>query len=417
MNALISRIVSKLVRFGRLRVELPGGFACDFGDGTGPQIAVRFADRSAIWQLLRDPELKLGELYMDGRLQVTQGDLYDLLALGTANLWKGGELTWIKATEKIRNRLTRWRTRNDRPRARKNVASHYDLDHRLYDLFLDADRQYSCAYFEHPTQSLDEAQLAKKRHIAAKLLIDERHRVLDIGCGFGGMGLYLARHTGAKVTGVTLSEEQLAIAAKRAGEAGLAARADFRLTDYRDVEGPFERIVSVGMFEHVGLTHFDEFFAHVSRLLTDDGVMLLHAIGRSRGLSYTNPWIEKYIFPGGYIPAVSEVLASIEKFGLFVTDVEILRLHYADTLKAWRERFNAHRDEARALYDERFCRMWDFYLAGAEASFRIAGNMVFQIQIAKRQDVAPRTREYIAAREEALRRVDSAPSSPRRQTA
>jgi cyclopropane-fatty-acyl-phospholipid synthase len=417
MNALISRIISKLIRFGRLRVEFPGGVARDFGDGTGPQVAVRFADHSAIWQLLRDPELKLGELYMDGRLQVTRGDVYDLLALGTANLWKGGELTWIKAIEKIRDRLTRWRTRNDRPRARKNVASHYDLDHRLYDLFLDADRQYSCAYFEHPGQSLDEAQLAKKRHIAAKLVIDERHRVLDIGCGFGGMGLYLARHAGAKVTGVTLSEEQLAIATKRAGEAGLAARADFRLTDYRDVKGPFERIVSVGMFEHVGLAHFDEFFAHVSRLLTDDGVMLLHAIGRSWGLSYTNPWIEKYIFPGGYIPAVSEVLASIEKFGLFVTDVEILRLHYADTLKAWRERFNARRDEARALYDERFCRMWDFYLAGSEAAFRIAGNMVFQIQIAKRQDVVPRTRDYIAAREEALRRVDSLSPSPLRQTA
>jgi cyclopropane-fatty-acyl-phospholipid synthase len=417
MNALISRIISKIVRFGRLRVELPGGVARDFGDGTGPQIAVRFADRTAIWQLLSDPELKLGELYMDGRLLVTQGDLYDLLALGAANLWKGGGPAWIYAIEKIRDRLTRWRTRNDRRRARKNVASHYDLDHRLYDLFLDADRQYSCAYFEHPGQSLDEAQLAKKRHIAAKLLVEERHRVLDIGCGFGGMGLYLARHTGAQVTGVTLSKEQLAIAVKRAGEAGLAARADFRLTDYRDVEGPFDRIVSVGMFEHVGLARFDEFFGHVSRLLADDGVMLLHAIGRSWGLRYTNPWIEKYIFPGGYIPSVPEVLASIEKFGLFVTDIEILRLHYADTLKAWRERFNARRDEARALYDERFCRMWDFYLAGSEASFRIAGNMVFQIQIAKRQDVVPRTRDYIAAGEEALRRVDSPSPSSRRQTA
>ncbi len=417
MNAFIWQVIAKLVRVGRLRVELPGGAARDFGDGTGAQVTVRFADRAAIWQLLRDPELKLGELYMDGRLLVTQGDLYDLLALGAANLWKGGVPPWIKVVENIRDRLTHWKTRNDRPRARKNVASHYDLDHRLYDLFLDPDRQYSCAYFEHPGQSLDDAQLAKKRHIAAKLLADERHSVLDIGCGFGGMGLYLAQHAGARVTGVTLSEEQHGVARQRASEAGLAGRADFRLTDYRDVEGPFDRIVSVGMFEHVGLAHFDEYFAHVRRLLADDGVMVLHAIGRSWGLSYTNPWIEKYIFPGGYIPAVSEVLASIEKFGLFVTDVEILRLHYADTLKAWRERFNARRDEARALYDERFCRMWDFYLAGSEASFRIAGNMVFQIQIAKRQDVVPRTRDYIAAREDALRRIDSPAPTTRRQTA
>ena len=264
-----------------------------------------------------------------------------------------------------------------------------------------------------PDQTLEEAQLAKKRHIAAKLLVDERHRVLDIGCGFGGMGLYLARQTGARVAGVTLSAGAARDRAERARRRpGWPSRADFRLQDYRDVEGPFDRIVSVGMFEHVGLARFDEYFSHVSRLLTDDGVMLLHAIGRSTGPGYTNPWVAKYIFPGGYIPAVSEVLAPIEQHGLFVTDIEILRLHYADTLKAWRERFNARRDEARALYDERFCRMWDFYLAGSEASFRVAGNMVFQIQIAKRQDVVPRTRDYIAAREEALR----APRDRRRRS-
>ncbi len=417
MSALISRIISRLVRFGQLRVEFFDGAVRHFGDGSGPPIAIRFADRSSVWELLRDPELKLGELYMDGRLLVTQGDLYDLLAIGSANLWKSEGLAWIKVMEKARDRIRGLKSRNDKLRARKNVASHYDLDHRLYDLFLDADRQYSCAYFEHPAQTLDDAQLAKKRHIAAKLLVGERHRVLDIGCGFGGMGLYLARHTSASVSGVTLSEEQHAIAQKRAQETGLAERADFRLRDYRDVEGPFERIVSVGMFEHVGLARFDEFFSNVSRLLTDDGVMVLHAIGRSTGPGYTNPWVEKYIFPGGYIPAVSEVLQSIEKFGLFVTDIEMLRLHYADTLKAWRERFNARRDEARALYDERFCRMWDFYLAGAEASFRIAGNMVFQIQIAKRQDVVPRTREYVGVREEALRRLDSPSAASRRQTA
>jgi cyclopropane-fatty-acyl-phospholipid synthase len=417
MSALISRIIRELVRVGRLKVELADGSVGHYGDGTGPQVSVRFNDKAAIWRLLRDPELELGELYMDGRLEVTQGDLYDLLAVGASNLWKSNSLAWVKALEKLRSRLLFWEGRNDRNRARKNVESHYDLDHRLYDLFLDADRQYSCAYFEHPGQSLEEAQLAKKRHIAAKMLVDERHRVLDIGCGWGGMGLYLAQQTGASVVGVTLSQEQHAIASARAAEAGMEARADFRLTDYRDVKGPFERIVSVGMFEHVGRAHFDEYFAHVSRLLTDDGVMLLHAIGRSFGHAYTNPWIAKHIFPGGYIPAVSEVLEAVERHGLYVTDIEILRLHYADTLKAWRERFNARRDEARALYDERFCRMWDFYLAGSEAAFRIGGNMVFQIQITKRQDVAPRTRDYISAREEALRRRESPAAIPQRLTA
>ncbi len=417
MSALISQIVSKLVRVGCLRVEFADGRVERYGDGSGPEIGVRFADRRAVWDLMRDPELTFGELYMNGRLELTKGDLYDLMALGAANLPKTENVAWLKLLGKWRERFNFWRQRNDRLRARINIKSHYDLDHRLYDLFLDADRQYSCAYFEHPDQTLDEAQLAKKRHIAAKMLVDERHRVLDIGCGFGGMGLYLARQAGARVVGVTLSEEQHAIAQGRAQEAGLAARADFRLQDYRDVEGPFDRIVSVGMFEHVGLARFDEYFSHVKRLLADDGVMLLHAIGRSTGAGYTNPWIDKYIFPGGYIPAVSEVLQAIERQGLFVTDMEMLRLHYADTLKAWRERFNARREEARALYDERFCRMWDFYLAGAEASFRVSGNMIFQIQITKRQGVTPLTRDYIGRREEALRRQESPTAIPRRQSA
>ena len=407
-----------MVRYGRLEVVFPDGSTQRFGDGVGPDVAVEIKDKKAVWRLLHDPELAFGELYMEGRIEVVRGDLYDVIAVGSANLWKSDGLFWIKTLEKLRDAMLWVSRRNDRDRAKKNVEQHYDLDRRLYDLFLDQDMQYSCAYFENANQSLDEAQLAKKRHIAAKLLIDEGHRALDIGCGFGGMGLYLAGQTGASVTGVTLSEEQHGIARGRAEAAGLAERAEFRLQDYRDVEGPFDRIVSVGMFEHVGLAHFDEFFAHVRRLLSDDGVMLLHAIGRSGGFGYTNPWVAKYIFPGGYIPAVSEVLLAIERNGLLVTDVEILRLHYADTLKHWRERFNARRDEARALYDERFCRMWDFYLAGAEASFRVSGNMVFQIQIAKRQDIVPRTRDYVGAREETLRRREQpVVAPPRRQTA
>ena len=278
---------------------------------------------------------------------------------------------------------------------------------RLYDLFLDSDRQYSCAYFEYPGQSLDDAQTAKKRHIAAKLLPKDGATTLDIGCGFGGLGLYLAGVAGARVTGVTLSEEQFAVATERARQTGLVDRVEFRLQDYRDVSETFDRIVSVGMFEHVGVNHYDEFFTKVRGLLKDDGVMLLHSIGRNSVPGVTNPWIRKYIFPGGYIPSLSEVLPAIERAGLYVTDIEILRLHYADTLRAWRERFMARRDEAAKLYDERFCRMWEFYLAGSETSFRVDGHMVFQIQLAKRQENVPLTRDYIPEREAELRRREA----------
>ena len=416
MGALLAYFLSKLIRVGRLEVECADGAVRTFGNGAGPRLGVRIADRAAEWQIMFDPTLAFGELYMDGRLQVTHGDLYDVIELGERNLLLSGGPRWLVYLDKLRIALRYFHQRNDRPRARRNISSHYDLDHRLYELFLDADRQYSCAYFEHPGQSLEEAQLAKKRHIAAKLLIDERHTALDIGCGFGGMGLYLSQTGGARVTGVTLSHEQQAIATQRASDADLADRVDFRLQDYRDVEGPFDRIVSVGMFEHVGAAGYDEYFAHARRLLKDDGVMLLHAIGRSDAPGYTNPWIQKYIFPGGYVPSVSEVMAAIERSRLFVTDVEILRLHYAETLRIWREQFLAHRDEAKAMYDERFCRMWEFYLAGSETSFRVDGHMVFQFQLTKRQDVVPLTRGYIADREAQLRRRESALPIPWRAT-
>ena len=408
MSALLAYFLSKLIRVGQLEVESADGTLRTFGDGSGPKLGVRFSDRAAERQMMFDPTLALGELYMENRLQLTQGDLYDLLELGSKNLLLGGGPRWLVYWDKLRIALRDFHQRNDRRRARRNIASHYDLDHRLYDLFLDADRQYSCAYFEHPGQSLEEAQLAKERHIAAKMLIDERHSALDIGCGFGGMGLYLAQTAGARVVGVTLSHEQHVIATQRAKMAGLEDQVEFRLQDYRDLEGRFDRIVSVGMFEHVGAAGFDEYFANVRRLLKDDGVMLLHAIGRSDSPGATNPWIQKYIFPGGYIPAVSEVTAAIERSRLFVTDVEILRLHYADTLRAWRERFMARRDEAKAMYDERFCRMWEFYLAGSETSFRVDGHMVFQFQLTKRQDVVPLTRNYVGEREAQLRRRENA---------
>jgi cyclopropane-fatty-acyl-phospholipid synthase len=301
---------------------------------------------------------------------------------------------------------------NPRGRSRSNVTHHYDLDGRLYSLFLDADRQYSCGYFDTPDASLDDAQLAKKRHLAAKLLIRRGDRVLDIGSGWGGLGLYLAQMAGADVTGITLSNQQLQASNARAAERNLTDTARFLLQDYRDVNGPFDRIVSVGMFEHVGVDHYDTFFKRCADLLTDDGLMVLHSIGRSTGPDTTSPWIAKYIFPGGYIPALSEVFPAVERAGLLVCDIEILRLHYAETLKAWRERFMARREEAVQLYDERFARMWEFYLAASEMAFRKQGMMNFQIQLARRQDVVPMTRDYIP-REETRLRVLEGGSRPR----
>jgi len=302
--------------------------------------------------------------------------------------------------------LRRWQQFNPPTRSKRNVASHYDLDRRLYSLFLDDDKQYSCAYFETPESTLDDAQLAKKRHLAAKLVLQPEQRVLDIGCGWGGLGLYLAETAGARVTGITLSEEQFQIANTRAEEKNLTERARFVLQDYRNTPGHFDRIVSVGMFEHVGVDYYDAFFKRCAELLDDDGVMVLHSIGRSEGPGITNPWVAKYIFPGGYIPALSEVLPAIERAGLLVNDIEILRLHYAETLKAWRERFMARRDEAERMYDERFVRMWEFYLAASEMSFRKQNSMVFQIQISKRQGIVPITRDYIAREEQRLRAAE-----------
>jgi cyclopropane-fatty-acyl-phospholipid synthase len=303
---------------------------------------------------------------------------------------------------------------NPRRRSRENVAHHYDLDGRLYSLFLDADRQYSCAYFETPDQSLDDAQLAKKRHLAAKLRLKPNQRVLDIGCGWGGLALYLAELTGVSVTGVTLSQEQFGVANSRAAEKNLAGKAQFRLQDYRDIGEKFDRIVSVGMFEHVGVGHYQTFFDKCAEMLKDDGVMVLHSIGRSEGPSVTNPWISKYIFPGGYIPAVSEVMEAIQRSGLLISDLEILRLHYAETLKAWRERFLAHRDEVERIYDQRFVRMWEFYLASSEMAFREQNMMVMQYQLTKRQGVVPMTRDYIGREENRLRGAEGQSRPPLR---
>ena len=406
MLPLLHTFLDKVVRKGTLEVETNSGSRFTVGDDSGDRIAVRLTNAAAARQLLLRPELALGELYMEGRLVVTHGSIYDLIALLACNIWSGSAPGLARAYSKVRMALRPLHQRNTARRAKRNVAHHYDLDGQLYRLFLDPDMQYSCAYFEHPGQRLEEAQLAKKRHIAAKLLIEPGHHVLDIGSGWGGLALYLAEYCSAQVTGITLSDAQLEYARRRAKNDGLTARVNFLGLDYRVTAGSFDRLVSVGMFEHVGLGYYGAFFRRVAELLADDGVMLLHTIGRADGPNATNPWIAKYIFPGGHAPALSEMLPSIERAGLIVTDVEILRLHYAETLKAWRERFLARRDHARALYDERFCRMWEAYLAMVECGFRYGGLTVFQIQLAKRLEAVPLTRDYIGTREKQLRSID-----------
>jgi len=414
MDQLLRFFLQNFVRRGSLDVTLADGSRFSCGDGTGNAIRVRFASEAAQRHLLLDPDMALGECFMDETLVIENASIIELLALVMDQPTFAP--AWAKPLQKVRFLARHIQQLNSRRRARRNVAHHYDLDGRLYSLFLDSDRQYSCAYFERGDQNLDDAQLAKKRHLTAKLLVEPGQRVLDIGSGWGGLGLYLCEVAGGKVTGVTLSEEQLRVARQRADEKKLSNRIEFRLQDYRDVEGPFDRIISVGMFEHVGVDFYDRFFQHCAEILEDDGVMLLHSIGRSEGPGVTSPWISKYIFPGGYIPALSEVLPAIERAGLLVNDIEILRLHYAETLKAWRERFLAHAEEAEQLYDKRFVRMWEFYLASSETSFRKHAMMNFQIQLTKRQGIVPMTRDYIAREEARLRGVESG-KSPRLQLA
>ena len=413
MDWLLSIFLRRFIRHGSLTVTTAAGKRYTFGDGSGQPVAVRFANAKAQRAVLFNPELRMGEAYMDGTFVVEQGSIADVLAV-LLRQERIAAPTWVLPWRLARYLFRRLQQFNPRSRSRRNVAHHYDLDGRLYGLFLDADQQYSCAYFEAQDQSLDDAQLAKKRHLAAKLRVEPGARVLDIGSGWGGLALYLAEVTGAHVTGITLSQEQYARARQRAVERGRAQDAVFRLEDYRDVADRFDRIVSVGMFEHVGVGFYDTFFRKCEQLLADDGVFLLHTIGRSGPPSVTNPWIAKYIFPGGYIPALSEVLTAIERSRLMVTDIEILQLHYAETLKAWRERFLAHREVVEGLYDARFVRMWEFYLASSEMAFRESDMVVFQIQMAKRKGVVPQTRDYVAREEARLRAIEDGYSAPLR---
>jgi cyclopropane-fatty-acyl-phospholipid synthase len=403
---LFDKVLSELVVSGDLTVTDWMGMTRRYGDGTGNPVHISFASSATARSIAMYPDLKLGEAYMDGTMRLERGTIYDLLALATKNMWRSKSITLHSLTAGIRKILRRVHQHNPVGKAKHNIARHYDLSGRLYDLFLDVDRQYSCAYFETPNSTLEDAQLAKKRHLAAKLQIKPGMKVLDIGSGWGGLGLYLAEVCGAEVTGVTLSEEQHKLSNERAQQRSLSSRAHFLLKDYRLLDQQFDRIVSVGMFEHVGIGHYSEFFANCQQLLKPDGAMVLHSINRSDGPGVTSAWIHKYIFPGGYVPALSEVLPHLERSGLYVTDIEILRLHYAETLRHWARRFAGNREKAKAIYDERFCRMWEFYLAASECAFRFGGMNNFQIQFCKQQGVLPLTRDYVTAEEERLRKIE-----------
>ncbi len=402
---LFGDMARRVVQWGRLSIIDADGRRHEAGRD-GPEVSIRLHDRALHRRLTFNPFLSLGEAYMAGTLTVEQGSLYEFMDICAANSLHVFRSPLGRALTFGQTLLRHLHQYNPVPRAQANVAHHYDLSDRLYDLFLDRDRQYSCAYFTHPHADLEQAQADKKRHLAAKLLLRPGVRVLDIGSGWGGLALSLAEAGAAEVVGITLSEHQLAVSRERARRCGLADRVRFELCDYRKQTGTFDRIVSVGMFEHVGVGHYPEFFRVIGDLLAEDGVALLHAIGRMDGPGATNPWIRKYIFPGGYSPALSEVLPVVERQGLWVTDIEILRLHYAETLRLWRQRFTANRAQIAALYDERFCRMWEFYLVASELAFRRLGHMVFQMQLARRQDAVPLTRDYITDWERG--RLDSA---------
>ncbi|HEY7083645.1 MAG TPA: cyclopropane-fatty-acyl-phospholipid synthase family protein [Hyphomicrobiaceae bacterium] len=407
MFTFLDILLRRIVRRGALTLIDAAGTAHRYGDGTPPAISVRLSDRRLERQLVRDPQLALGEAYMHGRLRMVEGGIYDFLELMLVNLQGGPLPGWTKSFSAARYALRRLEQFNPSGRARRNVAHHYDIDGAIYDLFLDSDRQYSCGYFTEGAD-LEEAQLAKKRHLAAKLAIEPGQCVLDVGSGWGGLALYLAKVAHCDVTGVTLSNEQFKISRERAAREGLGRAVRFEFKDYRKVVGRFDRIVSVGMFEHVGVNHYGTYFRKVRDLLSDDGVALIHSIGRSEPPAATNAFIAKYIFPGGYIPALSEMVAAIERTGLIITDLEVLRLHYAETLRAWRKRFLANWDKAAAIRDETFCRMWEFYLAASEAAFRHQNLVVFQVQLAKRVKALPITRDYMFKAERGLIEHESA---------
>ena len=395
-DRLLDRMLVALIHEGRLDVTYPDGTRRSYGTGL-PAVSVTLADADLPRRIVLNPDMGAGEGYMNGTFVIGDDDIEGFFRLASANY--GANYDWWpqRALKSVRRSLTWLRTLNPARRSIRNVAHHYDLSEALYRSFLDDDMQYSCAYFRDPAMTLEEAQAAKKAHIAQKLLLKPGMRVLDIGCGWGGMALTLARDYGVSVVGVTLSKEQLAVGKARVREAGLEDRIELRLQDYRDVGETFDRVVSVGMFEHVGTPHYRTYFRKVRDCLKPDGVALIHTIGRSGPPRVTSPWITKYIFPGGYVPAMTEAMDAIEKTRLVTTDVEVWRLHYAETLKHWRTRFEAARPKLEALYDARFARMFRWYLCASEMTFRLQDQVVFQFQLAKSNETVPLTRDYIAA--------------------
>ncbi|WP_116085864.1 cyclopropane-fatty-acyl-phospholipid synthase family protein [Tropicimonas sp. IMCC34011] len=397
-EGILDRMLRGLMKIGRLDVTFPDGSVRHYGQAQATAdriVRVTIHDETLPRRICLNADLGLGEGYVDGGLTIEDDDIYGLLELATVNAARPDQPAWRDLDLRLRRLRRGLQQYAPKTTARKNVSHHYDLSGELYDLFLDEDKQYSCAYFRSPDDTLEEAQAQKKKHIAEKLRIEPGMRILDIGCGWGGMGLTLARDYGATVLGVTLSTEQQKVAAARAKAAGLEDRVEFRLTDYREVTGAFDRIVSVGMFEHVGVPQYETYFRKVYDLLDTDGIALIHTIGRTAPPGGTSPWIQKYIFPGGYVPALSEVAKAVESTPLWTTDVEIWRLHYAETLRHWYERFMANADRAEELYDARFVRMWRYYLIASELGFREHRQCVFQVQLARRKDAVPLTRDYL----------------------
>jgi cyclopropane-fatty-acyl-phospholipid synthase len=407
--SLLGRFIDQLLPVGTITLVQPDGSRESRGGGGGKHLTVRLHDRRVALDLFRNPRLRLGELYMDGRLTIEDGTILDLLELITGvQPWEGG-----RTKEMTKGKSGRFRQlfrRNDVRKSRKNVAHHYDIGNELYALFLDDDLQYSCAYFTDPKNSLEQAQADKKAHIAAKLDLKPGQRVLDIGCGWGGMALYLHKVAGVDVLGVTLSEQQLKVARQRAKDAGVSDHVQFELIDYRLLDGRFDRIVSVGMFEHVGAAHYDEFYAKCRELLTEDGVMLLHTIGRLGGASTPDPFTDKWIFPGYHVPSLSQMCASSEKVRLIASDVETLRLHYAYTLRHWLDRATKARAKIEALYDAKFFRMWEFYLAGGIVMFETGAACNYQVQYVRNRNALPITRDYMLETERRYRGVGANPT-------
>ncbi|WP_052249448.1 cyclopropane-fatty-acyl-phospholipid synthase family protein [Tateyamaria sp. ANG-S1] len=392
---LLDRFLTGMMVEDRLSLTYPDGTTRDYGPDTGGFAHLAIADTATLRALIVNPDLGLGEGYMNGTITPRNCTLDDALKIVVRNRFKGHIPSWIVMANRARFHMRRFIQNNAPSASRKNVAHHYDISDDLYRLFLDEDMQYSCAYFRDDAMTLEEAQIAKKQHIAGKLLLEPGMRVLDIGCGWGGMALTLARDYGCHVTGITLSENQLATARRRAEEAGLSGQIEFRLQDYRHTEGTFDRIVSVGMLEHVGVPNFDTYFGRVAELLDPNGVALIHTIGRSAPPMAHSSWINKYIFPGGYVPSLSELSPAVERSGLWQTDIEVWRLHYAKTIRHWRDRFEAHLDEITRSYDDRFVRMFRYYLTVCIMAFEHQMQGVYHLQLAHRRDAVPLTRDYL----------------------